>query len=45
MARIFVSYPHQDEPWKERVVKHLKVLAGEGLTVWDDRRIAAGADW
>ncbi len=29
--------------WKERVVKHLKVLAGLG--VWDDRRIAAGADW
>ncbi len=45
MARIFVSYSHRDEPWKDRVVKHLRVLAGEGLEVWDDRRIAAGADW
>ena len=27
------------------VVKQREVLAGEGLQVWDDRRIAAGADW
>lgn len=45
MAKIFISYSHQDERWKNRVVKHLKVLAGEGLEVWDDRSIAAGADW
>lgn len=45
MGKVFVSYSHQDDPWKERVVKHLKVLAAEGIDVWDDRRIAAGADW
>jgi hypothetical protein len=45
MARIFVSYSHRDERWKDRVVKQLAVLATEGLEVWDDRRIAAGADW
>ena len=45
MANIFISYSHRDEPWKERVVSHLAVLATEGLAVWDDRRIAAGADW
>jgi hypothetical protein len=45
MAKIFISYSHRDETWKNRVVKHLKVLAGEGLEVWDDRRIAAGSDW
>ena len=45
MPKIFVSYSHQDEPWKERIVKHLRVLAPEGLEVWDDRQIAAGADW
>lgn len=43
--RIFVSYSHQDEAWKDRVVKQLGVLASEGLDVWDDRKIAAGAAW
>jgi hypothetical protein len=45
MPEVFISYSHQDEPWKERVAKHLAVLADTGLAVWDDRRIAAGADW
>lgn len=45
MAKIFVSYSHHDESWKKRVVKQLQVLATEGLEVWDDRRIVAGADW
>jgi len=45
MAQVFVSYSHQDEPWKDRTIKHLKVFAGAGLEVWDDRRIDAGADW
>jgi hypothetical protein len=43
---IFISYSHADEKWKERLVKHLKVLELEGeLEVWDDRRIDAGDDW
>ncbi|HSS77354.1 MAG TPA: AAA family ATPase [Thermoanaerobaculia bacterium] len=43
---VFISYSHQDEAWKDRVVSHLKVLEIEGeLTVWDDDRIAAGDDW
>jgi hypothetical protein len=45
MATLFVSYSHQDEAWKDRVVRQLRVLATEGLEVWDDRRIAAGAGW
>ncbi len=44
-CRIFISYSHQDENWKDCLVSHLDVLAGEGLEVWDDRRIAAGDDW
>ncbi len=44
-CRIFISYSHQDEVWKNRLVSQLNVLAGEGLDVWDDRRIAAGNDW
>ena len=44
--RIFISYSHQDEAWKDRLVGHLRVLELEGeLSVWDDRKIAAGDDW
>ncbi|HYU34122.1 MAG TPA: toll/interleukin-1 receptor domain-containing protein, partial [Thermoanaerobaculia bacterium] len=43
---VFVSYNHQDEAWKNRLVKQLRVLELEGdLEVWDDRRIDAGDDW
>lgn len=45
MAKIFISYSHRDEAWKERVAKQLGVLAGAGLDTWDDRKIAAGASW
>jgi len=45
MTRIFISYSHQDEIWKDHLLSHLNVLAGEGLEAWDDRRIAAGDDW
>ena len=45
MAKVFISYSHQDEAWKDRVVKQLGVLATEGLEVWEDRKIAAGATW
>jgi hypothetical protein len=39
---IFICYSHKDEVWKDRLVTQLGVL---DLDVWDDRRIAAGADW
>ncbi len=43
---VFVSYNHQDEAWKKRLVKQLRVLELEGdLEIWDDRRVAAGDDW
>ena len=43
---VFVSFSHQDEPWKDRLVTHLGVLQRQGLLdLWDDRRIGAGADW
>ncbi|TAN46721.1 MAG: toll/interleukin-1 receptor domain-containing protein [Methylococcaceae bacterium] len=46
MSRIFISYSHQDEAWKNRVAAQLGVLAQQGmLEVWDDQRIAAGDDW
>ncbi len=44
--RIFISYSHQDEAWKERLHTHLKVLEQQNLlAVWEDRQIAAGNDW
>jgi formylglycine-generating enzyme required for sulfatase activity len=39
---VFISYSHQDEWWKDRLVCQLRVLE---LEVWNDRRIAPGADW
>jgi TIR domain/NACHT domain len=43
---IFISYSHQDELWKDRLVQQLGVLEGEGLfTVWHDRKIGLGQDW
>ncbi len=30
MNKIFISYSHQDEKWKDMLVRHLKVLEMEG---------------
>ncbi len=44
--RVFISYCHQDEAWKDRLVKQLRVLElEERLSLWEDRRIVAGDDW
>jgi hypothetical protein len=46
MNKIFISYSHKDEAWKDRLVTHLKVLEMQGLLeVWDDRKIGAGDEW
>jgi hypothetical protein len=46
MKKIFISYSHKDERWKDLLVRHLKVLALEGLCdIWDDREIKVGDDW
>lgn len=44
---IFVSYSHQDELEKNKLVTHLLVLqqSGVGIDLWVDDRISAGADW
>ena len=44
--RVFISYSHKDEAWKERLHTQLKVLERQNqLSIWEDRQIAAGADW
>lgn len=46
MSKVFISYSHKDEDWKDRVVGHLRVLEAEaGYEIWDDRRIEGGQDW
>ncbi len=46
MSKIFISYSHKDEEWKDKLVEHLQVMELEGYcTLWDDRKIKAGDDW
>jgi tetratricopeptide (TPR) repeat protein len=43
---VFISYSHSDESWKDLLRPHLQVLEQVGrITIWDDRRIDAGAEW
>ncbi|HEX5872382.1 MAG TPA: toll/interleukin-1 receptor domain-containing protein, partial [Longimicrobium sp.] len=43
---IFISYSHADEPWKDRLVKHLLPLERDGVAqVWQDRTLRAGDAW
>jgi hypothetical protein len=45
MAKVFFSYSHDDEPYRDQLEKHLASLRHEGLIEsWHDRRILAGAD-
>jgi hypothetical protein len=44
--KVFISYSHKDNDWKNRLVTHLGVLQEQGLLdLWDDCRISAGQDW
>jgi hypothetical protein len=44
--RVFVSYSHKDERWKDRLLSHLGVLAKQdAIRCWSDREIVAGGDW
>lgn len=44
--RVFVSYSHQDEPWKRRVVEALKPLEQQQrIAAWHDRKLLPGQDW
>ena len=44
--KIFISYSHKDEVWKDRLVSHLAVLKNQDLLdFWDDRKIDTGGVW
>ncbi len=44
--KIFISYAHIDESFKERLLSHLAILRRRKLVkLWQDRCIDAGSDW
>ncbi len=44
--RVFISYSHEDNRWRERLVMALKPYArNEQVDLFDDRSIETGADW
>lgn len=44
--RIFFSYAHEDEEFREELEKHLSFLKrSEKIIGWHDRRISGGANW
>lgn len=46
MPKVFISYSHKDEQWKDRLQTQLAVLEMEGLlSVWQDRQIELGDSW
>jgi len=45
-VRLFISYSHRDRAWRDRLGIHLRIFEVlEGLRVWSDRWITAGAAW
>ena len=43
---IFIAYSHEDEHYKEEIVKHLSVLEkNEVINSWHDRKILPGKEW
>jgi len=46
MTTLFISYSHQDETWKDRLMTHLRALdPAYQFEVWVDRQIQVGDDW
>jgi tetratricopeptide (TPR) repeat protein len=44
--KVFFSYSHQDEEFKDELVKHLSILQRQGvISGWHDRMIQPGSDW
>ncbi len=46
MVRVFFSYSHKDEKYRDELEKHLTMLKRDGsIETWHDRKIKAGEDW
>lgn len=45
-AKLFISYSHLDEDWKDRLERHLRVLElDETIEIWSDQQIEIGGIW
>ncbi|APR67818.1 toll-Interleukin receptor [Thalassolituus oleivorans] len=45
-TKIFISYSHKDEEFKNSLAEHLAGLERSGaISEWNDRKIAPGTDW
>ena len=45
-AKVFFSYAHEDEAFKDKLIKHLSILQRQSIIeAWHDRMIAPGAAW
>ena len=43
---MFISFAHEDQPFRDGVVEHLAMLRHDGLIdAWDDERIDPGSEW
>ncbi|MDN3490686.1 MULTISPECIES: toll/interleukin-1 receptor domain-containing protein [unclassified Pseudoalteromonas] len=44
--KIFISYAHKDEQYKEELIEHMSGLRRAGIiNEWNDRKIVAGQNW
>ncbi len=44
--KVFISYAHKDEAYKNELITHLSILKRQGyITEWTDRKIKLGNDW
>ncbi len=44
--KVFCSYAHADEEWRQKLEMHLSLLIHEGtIELWYDRKIRPGTDW
>ena len=44
--KIFTSYSHQDEKYREAICKHLSIYEKQQIiTIWFDRKLHPGANW
>jgi TIR domain len=45
-TKVFISYSHKDEDWKDQLSTQLCVLERQGLLeLWCDRDIEGGREW
>lgn len=45
-ARVFISYAHADEAYRDQLDKQLAILKRAGIVeIWHDRRLIAGEEW